>query len=85
MTFSSFDNLSDEQKVILYKKFFKNHLFKTNKDLDIVVGSAVKQKTSLLEDVQSSIENLPTTQQNQARSLTQKIKKTSKFGYKSTL
>ena len=28
------DNLSDEQKVILYNKFFKKHLFKKNKDFE---------------------------------------------------
>ena len=42
------DNLPDEQKVILYNKFLKKHLFKTNNMSDVTAGSAVKSKKLLL-------------------------------------
>ena len=59
------NELSDEQKVIMYNEIFKKQLLQKN--------PKVKTEKKLLLRVWSSIENLPKPQQNQARDLIQKI------------
>ena len=61
-----YDNtLSDEQKVILYNEIFKKQLLQKQ--------PKAKVERKLLLRVWSSIENLPQTQQDQARDLIRKI------------
>ena len=68
--------ICETSKSYLVQRVKKNNTYlKQTKVPSITDGCAVKPKTSLLEDVWSSIENLPTPQQDQALSLIQKIKK----------
>ena len=61
-----YDNeLSDEQKVIMYNEIFKKQLLQNQ--------PKAKTERKLLLRVWSSIENLPKPQQNQARDLIRKI------------
>ena len=61
------NDLSDEQKVIMYNEIFKKQLLKKQ--------PTAKTETNLLSRVWSSIENLPNLQRNQARDLVRKIEK----------